>query len=273
MENGNGMTNRDEIYKGLGDLSVKTKDTLVIVENGHPSSVVVPYEEYKLLKSGIKHKTAMKGMILAGGHATRLRPLTWVTNKHLLPIFDRPMIYYPLQAMSEAGIKDVLLVTNPEHAGHFMNLLGTGEEFGLHLEYKIQKTPGGLADAVSLAEGFADGSPLLVVLGDNIFDYDLKPAIERFLHQGSGARVFAKFHPSPNQYGVVEVSDDGKVISIEEKPQVPRSNYAQIGVYMYYPDVFDLIKTLKPSARGELEITDLNNLYLKRGDIYAEIWG
>lgn len=264
--------NKEEIYKNLSKTSAVNDEVLVVVEDGTPKSVVLPYDQYRELKRPAKHKARMKGMILAGGHATRLRPITLVTNKHLLPIFDRPMIYYPLQAMARAGIKDVLITTNPEHAGDFMNLLGGGEEFGLRLHYRIQKKPGGLSEAVSLAESFADGEPLLVILGDNIFDEDLTPAMHRFLDQGSGARIFGHWHLAPNQYGVIEIGSDGKVVSIEEKPKDPKSNYAQIGIYMYDSDVFELIRQLKPSARGELEITDLNNIYLKRGDIYAEIW-
>lgn len=266
------MENKEEIYKNLSKLVVENNEPLVVVENGQPKSVVLPYDQYREMKHPARKSTKVKGMILAGGHATRLRPITYVTNKHLLPIFDRPMIYFPLQAFAKAGIKDVLITTNPEHAGDFINLLGAGEEFGLKLQYRIQKKPGGLAEAVSLAESFAEEDPLVVVLGDNIFDEDLTPAIHRFLGQGSGARIFGHWHPAPNQYGVIELGQDGKVLTIEEKPKAPKSNYAQIGIYMYYPEVFGLIKGLTPSTRGELEITDLNNLYLKRGDIYAEIW-
>ena len=208
----------------------------------------------------------MKGIILAGGNATRLRPLTWVTNKHLLPIYNKPMIFYPLEAMVKAGVKDVLIVTGPPHVGAFMNLLNTGRDFGLQLTYEIQQEAGGISQGISLGESFADNEKTLVILGDNIFNLDLKKVAENFEKEEKGARVFGVDIPSDaKQYGVIEIDKSGKVISIEEKPDHPKSNIAQTGIYMYDDRVFDFIRDLKPSARGELEVTDLNNLYVKEG--------
>lgn len=215
----------------------------------------------------------MKGVILAGGLATRLRPLTLVTNKHLLPIYNKPMIYYPLEAMAKAGIKEVLLTSSPDHAGHFTNLLKSGEDFGLDLYYAVQKNPtGGIADAVALAEKFADNQPILVILGDNIFNFNLKTAVLEFEKTGSGAKIFGvRLNTESRQYGVIEMDSQGKVLSIEEKPEHPKSDIAQIGVYMYDAHVFEYIKTLSPSKRGELEVTDLNNHYLKKGALTCDI--
>lgn len=215
----------------------------------------------------------MKGVILAGGLATRLRPLTWVTNKHLLPVYNKPMIYYPLEAMKRAGIKEVLVTSSPSHSGDFANLLQAGEAFGLKLYYAVQKNPkGGIADAMMLAEEFCNDQKLLVVLGDNIFGYDLSKSVAEFENKGKGARVFGIEMPTESrQYGVIERDADGKVISIEEKPEHPKSNIAQTGVYMYDTRVFDFIKGLSPSDRGELEVTDLNNFYVKEGTLDCEI--
>lgn len=214
----------------------------------------------------------MKGVILAGGKATRLRPLTWVTNKHLLPVYDKPMIFYPLEAMAAAGIKEVLLITGPDHAGQFLNLLRSGRDFGLRLSYEIQEEAGGLAQATALAENFAKGRKILVILGDNIFRHNLKNAATSFEKQEKGAKVFGKKMPGMDSkhYGVIEVKD-GKVVSIEEKPQEPKSDIAQTGIYMYDERVFDFVKQLTPSARGELEITDLNNIYVKEGSMTFEL--
>ncbi len=212
----------------------------------------------------------MKGVILAGGKATRLRPLTRVTNKHLLPIYDKPLIYYPLEAMARAGVEDVLLTTNPEHAGHFLQLLGTGREFGLKLTYELQEGANGLADAVGLAERHARGSKVLVLLGDNIFTHDLAPRVRAFERQERGAVIFATEVEEPEHYGVVEVDGD-RVVGIEEKPERPRSNLAQTGIYIYDDRVFDFIAELEPSARGELEITDLNNRYVAEGTLACEV--
>jgi glucose-1-phosphate thymidylyltransferase len=215
----------------------------------------------------------MKGVILAGGLATRLRPLTWVTNKHLLPVYNKPMIYYPLEAMARAGIKDVLLTSSSDHSGHFENLLKTGENFGLRMYFAIQKDPkGGIPQAIALAEDFAKNDSLMVILGDNIFNFDSKKTIAEFSKREKGAIVFGVRMPTESkQYGVIEIDNNGKVISIEEKPENPKSDIAQTGVYMYDKRVFSFIKKLKPSARGELEVTDLNNQYLKEGTLKCQL--
>ncbi len=215
----------------------------------------------------------MKGVILAGGLATRLRPLTLVTNKHLLPIYSKPMVYYPLEAMRKAGITEVLLTTGPDHAGHFANLLNAGEEFGLSLYYAVQKeSKGGIAQAIALAEKFADNEPILVILGDNIFNFDLKASVKKFENSGKGAMVFGvHLDTKSRQYGVIEIDPKGNVLSIEEKPEHPKSDIAQIGVYIYDSHVFDHIRKLKPSQRGELEVTDLNNFYVKENKILCDI--
>lgn len=215
----------------------------------------------------------MKGVILAGGLATRLRPLTLVTNKHLLPIYNKPMIYYPLEAMQKAGVKEVLLTTSGDHAGHFTNLLKDGEDFGLKLYYAIQQNPkGGIADAIALAEEFAQNEPVLVLLGDNIFNFNLLAARKKFEAIGHGAMVFGVHKDTESrQYGVIEVDASGKVISIEEKPEHPKSDLAQTGIYMYDDKVFGYIRKLAPSGRGELEVTDLNNFYLEEGSLHCEI--
>ncbi len=216
----------------------------------------------------------MKGVILAGGLGTRLYPLTHVTNKHLLPVFDRPMIYYPIQSMVRAGIKDLLIVTSGPHVGHFLGMLKNGDQFGLkHLEYAYQEKPdGGISDALSLAESFADEGPLCVVLGDNIFGFDLSDSVKEFEEVGNGARVFGiEIQGDASQYGVIELDESGNVVTIEEKPQNPKSNIAQTGIYMYDNSVFDRIRKLNPSARGELEVTDLNNLYVKEGQMKCNI--
>ncbi len=213
----------------------------------------------------------MKGVILAGGHATRLRPLTLVTNKHLLPVYNKPMIYYPLEAMAKAGVEEVLIITGPDHAGSFLNLLKNGDEFGLKLSYEIQEKPGGIAQGILLAESFADGDKLLVILGDNIFNFDLKKVVEKFGQKEKGAVVFGvEKDTESKQYGVIEIKD-GKVASIEEKPEVPKSTIAQTGIYMYDEKVFELAKKLAPSKRGELEVTDLNNFYLNEGTMECEM--
>ena len=209
----------------------------------------------------------MKGVILAGGMATRLRPLTLVTNKHLLPVYNKPMIYYPIEAMAKAGIKEILVTSSPDHAGHFANLLKAGEEFGVKLYYAVQEnSKGGISDAISLAEEFAKGEKVLVLLGDNIFGFNLKSAVEEFEKTDKGAIVFGiKMPTDSGQYGVIEMDNEGNVVSIEEKPEHPKSNIAQTGIYMYDERVFDFIKHLSPSARQELEVTDLNNIYVKEG--------
>jgi glucose-1-phosphate thymidylyltransferase len=215
----------------------------------------------------------MKGIILAGGLATRLRPLTQVTNKHLLPIYNQPMVYYPLQAMKKAGIKEVLLTTSPDHAGHFANLLKAGEEFDLKLYYAVQQNPkGGIAEAIMLAEEFTGNSSLLVILGDNIFNHNLKLSLEKYNNQKTGAMVFGVHKDTESKhYGVIEVNQNGRVLSIEEKPEHPKSDIAQTGIYVYDNHVFEYIRTLKPSERGELEVTDLNNIYLNEGSLICEM--
>lgn len=215
----------------------------------------------------------MKGVILAGGLATRLRPLTLVTNKHLLPIYNKPMIYYPLEAMVKAGIKEVLITTSPDHAGHFANLLKAGEDFGLRLYYAVQQNPkGGIPQAIALAEEFAHHEPILVLLGDNIFNFNLHQAVDTFNKSGEGAMIFAVHKDTESrQYGVIEIDKTKKVISIEEKPEHPKSDLAQTGIYIYDKKVFDYIRKLAPSARGEFEVTDLNNFYLKDGKLTCEI--
>ncbi len=209
----------------------------------------------------------MKGIILAGGLGTRLRPLTNVTNKHLLPIYDRPMIFYPLQTLVEAGIRDILIVTGGGNAGDFLRLLGNGAAFGLkHVNYTYQKGEGGIAEALGLAEHFADGERIVVILGDNILGCSIASYVEAYRKQPVGAKILIKKVPDPERFGVV-VFRGGKVLAIEEKPKRPKSDYIVTGVYLYDPQVFDIIKTLKPSGRGELEITDVNNAYIRKGQM------
>lgn len=204
----------------------------------------------------------MKGVILAGGTGSRLYPLTRVTNKHLLPVFNRPMIFYPLQTLVDAGIRDILLVTGGQDAGDFLRLLGNGKSFGLkHINYTYQEGEGGIADALRLAEHFADRQRLCVVLGDNIIETNIIQARQHFESQERGAHVILKEVPDPERFGV-PVFEGDRIVRIEEKPNQPRSQYAVTGIYMYDGTVFDRIRTLKPSARGELEITDVNNSYL-----------
>ena len=205
----------------------------------------------------------MKGIILAGGTGSRLYPLTKVTNKHLLPVYDRPMIYYPLQTLIDAGIDDILIVSGRGHAGHFLELLGSGAEFGVRLTYEIQEEAGGIAQALSLTEDFADDEPVAVILGDNIFQDNIRSTMESF---NSGARIFLKEVPDANRFGVAEIVGD-RIVSVEEKPVVPKSNLAVTGLYFYDPGVFDIIHALKPSGRGELEITGVNNEYIRMGEM------
>jgi glucose-1-phosphate thymidylyltransferase len=212
----------------------------------------------------------MKGVILAGGTGSRLHPLTKVTNKHLLPVYDKPMIYYPLQTLVNAGIYEILLVTGGRNAGEFLRLLGNGRDFGLkHLNYTYQEGEGGIAHALALAEYFADGEQVCVILGDNLIEYNIGRAVENFGKQGKGARIILKQVRDPERFGVAEVLGD-HVVSIEEKPQVPKSDYAVIGVYFYDSTVFDKIQRLRPSGRGELEITDVNNFYIEEGTLTYE---
>jgi glucose-1-phosphate thymidylyltransferase len=213
----------------------------------------------------------MKGVILAGGLGTRLRPLTLVTNKHLLPVYDRPMVYYPIQCLLNAGINEILLVTGGDHAGDFLKLLGNGKALGIkELHYTYQEGEGGIADALKLAEDFADGQKIAVVLGDNIIEKNIRRAVADFFSQRSGAKILLKEVPDPQRFGVAEI-EDGRITRIVEKPKDPKSNLAVTGLYMYDNDVFEIAKTLKPSARGELEITDVNNHYLERGDLTYDL--
>ncbi len=207
----------------------------------------------------------MKGVILAGGLGTRLYPLTKVTNKHLLPVYDKPMIYYPIQTMINAGIDDILIVTGGNNAGDFLRLLGNGKEFGLkHINYTYQEGEGGIAQALGLAEFFSAGEKICVVLGDNIIEKNIRKAAESFQKQKEGAKILLKEVPDPHRFGVPELEGD-RIVRIEEKPKQPKSKYAVIGIYFYDPNVFEIIKTLKPSQRGELEITDVNNQYIEKG--------
>ncbi|MBI2263473.1 NTP transferase domain-containing protein [Candidatus Berkelbacteria bacterium] len=205
----------------------------------------------------------MKGIILAGGLGTRLQPLTFASNKHLLPIFNQPMIFYPIQSLVRAGILEIMVVTGGPHAGHFLRVLKNGRELGLkHLEYAFQEKEGGIADALALCEDFADNGPLTVILGDNCTDADIKKPVQNFK---KGAMVFLKEVPDPQRFGVPVFDQEGKIIQIEEKPEQPKSQFAVTGLYIYDKNVFQFIKQIKPSDRGELEITDVNNAYIKAG--------
>jgi glucose-1-phosphate thymidylyltransferase len=212
----------------------------------------------------------MKGVILAGGTGSRMHPLTKVTNKHLLPIYNKPMIYYPLECMAKAGIEEVLLVTGGNNSGDFIRLLGNGSEFGLkNLNYTYQEGAGGIAQALGLAEYFAGGDSILLILGDNILEYTIRESCKRFRHQGQGAKILLSQVENPKAYGVAEMEGE-RVVKIVEKPANPKSNWAVIGIYFYDERVFDIVKTLKPSARNELEITDVNNAYIERGEMTAD---
>jgi len=213
----------------------------------------------------------MKGVILAGGLGTRLRPLTLVTNKHLLPVFDRPMIYYPIECLVNAGLREILIVTGGEHAGDFLKLLRNGKHLGVRdLHYTYQEGEGGIADALLLAEDFADGEKICVVLGDNIIQRHIRQAVGEFFTQPGGAKILLKEVPDPQRFGVPRF-EDGRVVEIIEKPTDPPSNFAVTGIYMYDNDVFNVCRTLEPSARGELEITDVNNEYIRRGNLTASV--
>lgn len=218
----------------------------------------------------------MKGIILAGGTGTRLRPLTLVTNKHLLPVYDRPMIYYPIQTLTQAGITDIMIVSGKGHAGGFLELLQSGSQFGARFSYGVQEQAGGIAQALALCEDFSDRGPVAVILGDNILSDDITPAIDNFRQQKRGAKIFLKEVSNSQSFGVAEISG-GMIIGIEEKPKKPKTNLAVIGLYCYDGQVWDAVKTLQPSARGELEITDVNNFYVRQGIMTYEIvkgwWG
>jgi glucose-1-phosphate thymidylyltransferase len=212
----------------------------------------------------------LKGVVLAGGLGTRLRPLTSVTNKHLLPVFNQPMIYYPIQTLVNAGITDIMVVTGGSSAGEFLRLLGNGKAFGLkHLNYTYQEGEGGIADALSLVEHFAAEEPVCVVLGDNIIEGNISSAVTAYRQQGGGAKIILKKVPDPQRFGVPRL-DGNRVLCIDEKPEVPQSDYAVIGIYMYDARVYDIIRSLIPSGRGELEITDVNNAYIARNQMTWE---
>lgn len=216
----------------------------------------------------------MKGVVLAGGKGTRLYPLTFATSKHLLPVYNKPMVFYPIETLVRAGIKEILVVVGGPFAGHYVRVLKNGEAFGLkHLEYAYQEESGGIAQAIALAEDFADNGPITVILGDNTTDADIRKEVQSFKE---GAMVFLKKVPDPERFGVpvFDPTDPKKIIKIEEKPKKPKSPYAVTGLYIYDRHCFDYIRTLKPSARGELEVTDLNNIYLEKGQLrWAELKG
>lgn len=213
----------------------------------------------------------MKGVVLAGGLGTRLLPLTRVTNKHLLPVYNKPMIFYPIQTLVDAGIRDIMIVTGGNNAGEFLRLLGNGEDFGLNqMHYTYQKTEGGIADALALARHFVGNDKVVVILGDNFTQGTIRKAAEDFERQPDGAKIFLKEVENPKEFGVAEIVGD-KVVGIVEKPAHPASNLAVIGIYMYDNSVFDICATLKPSGRGELEITDVNNEYIRRGNMTFEV--
>ena len=213
----------------------------------------------------------MKGIVLAGGLGTRLQPLTRITNKHLLPVYDRPMIYYPIQMLVDAGVRDIMIVTGGTYAGDFLRLIGNGEDFGLsRINYAYQKGEGGIAEALGLTKEFVGDDKLIVALGDNILQKGIGAGVEAFARQDRGGRIFLKEVDHPWEYGIADVEGE-RIVRIIEKPEKPPSNLAVIGVYMYPPEVFGIIKGLKPSARGELEITDVNNAYIERGEMRYEI--
>ena len=212
----------------------------------------------------------LKGIVLAGGMGSRLMPLTKVTNKHLLPVGEKPMIYYPIEKLTAIGVKQILVVTGVEHMGDVVSLLGSGKDFGCQFTYKVQDEAGGIAQALGLAEGFTNEDRLAVILGDNIFKDDLTEYAEKFMAQDAGAMVLLKQVDEPQRFGVADIVED-KVVGIEEKPKEPKSDYAVTGVYFYDNKVFEIIRTLKPSARGELEVTDINNAYIAKGQMCYDI--
>ena len=213
----------------------------------------------------------MKGVVLAGGTGSRLNPLTRVTNKHLLPIYDKPMVYYPIQTLVNAGIKEILLVTGGKNAGDFLRLLGNGRDFGLrHLNYTYQEGEGGIAEALGLAEYFAAGEPICVILGDNIIEGNICQAVENFKGQTDGGKILVKEVPDAHRFGVAEILGS-RIVGIEEKPKAPKSSFAVIGIYFYDASVFEKIRRLKPSGRGELEITDVNNFYIEEGKLTYDV--
>lgn len=218
-----------------------------------------------------KKNTDLKGIVLAGGLGTRLHPLTRITNKHLLAVYDKPMVYYPIEALVGAGIEDIMIVTGGNNAGNFLRLLGNGSDFGLkHINYTYQEGEGGIAEALGLTEHFAEDSKVVVILGDNIFERSIKKYVDAFRAQEEGARILIKEVPDPERFGTVELKDE-RIVGIEEKPPNPKSNYIVTGIYMYDARVYDIVKNLKPSGRGELEITDVNNDYIEKGQMHYDI--
>lgn len=212
----------------------------------------------------------MKGVILAGGLGTRLHPLTKATNKHLLPVGREPMVYHPIRQLVSAGITEILVVTSTDHMGDVVRCLGSGVEFGARLTYRVQEGAGGIAHALALAEGFAGGDRICVLLGDNVFEYTIRPYVEGFLRQERGARVLLKEVGDPERYGVAAL-DEQQVIEIEEKPKAPKSSFAVVGLYLYDEHVFDVIRGIQPSARGELEITSVNNAYIAKNQLQYDV--
>ena len=230
----------------------------------HLRNVTTRYGHYRMKTD----ENNIKGIILAGGLGMRLRPLTSITNKHLLPVYDKPMIYYPIQCLLNAGIDDILIVTGGDFAGDFLRLLKNGKHLGVgHLEYTYQEGEGGIADALKLAQEFSEGGKICVILGDNIIQGSIRRAADSFLNQPSGAKLMLKEVPDPERFGVAELSEQGKLTGIIEKPKHPPSNLAVTGIYFYDSDVFDICEGLNPSGRGELEITDVNNQYLENGNL------
>src|SRR4030095_15725561 len=229
-----------------------------------------PNNKFQISRSQITGGNRVKGVVLAGGLGSRLRPLTSITNKHLLPVYDRPMIYYPIQTLVHAGITDIMIVTGGNSAGDFLRLLGNGKAFGLkHINYTYQEGEGGIAEALSLVEHFAAKEPVCVVLGDNIIEGNIASAVGAYRQQGEGAKIILKQVLDADRFGVPELGGE-RVLRIEEKPAAPKSEYAVIGIYMYDGEVYDIIRTLKPSLRGELEITDVNNAYVQRDEMTWE---
>ena len=216
----------------------------------------------------------LKGVILAGGLGTRLHTLTKVTSKHLLPVGNEPMVFHSVKQLTTAGVTDILIVTNPQYVGDFVNALGSGKDFGCEFTYRVQEEAKGIAHALALAEGFANNGSIAVLLGDNIFETSIRHAAEDFLAQSKGARVLLKQVPDPERYGVAVLDGNDRIVAIEEKPERPKSNYAVVGVYFYDVSVFDIIRTTEPSARGEYEITSVNNAYMQRGELaYSFVQG
>ncbi|MDO8430317.1 MAG: sugar phosphate nucleotidyltransferase [bacterium] len=214
----------------------------------------------------------MKGVILAGGNGTRLSPLTLVTNKHLLPVYKKPMIYWPLETLIQCGIKNILIISGRGHAGHFVNLLGSGKKFGVNLSYEVQENAGGIAHALAIADDFADNGKIAVILGDNVFmdSKEIQKGVKDFKQQKNGSKIFLKSVLDANRFGVAEINKK-KVARIEEKPAKPKSNLAVTGIYLYDEQVFNIIRKIKPSRRGELEITDVNNSYIKKNQMTFQI--